>query len=48
MKLENVLLYRNPREKFGLRFNFIAGIYNFEIKNLTQRRRAGETQRNNH
>jgi len=25
--------YRNRRKRFGLRFNLIAGIYNFEIKN---------------
>jgi hypothetical protein len=24
--------YRNRRKRFGLRFNLIAGIYNFEIK----------------
>ncbi|MDR0640405.1 MAG: IS5/IS1182 family transposase, partial [Holosporales bacterium] len=23
--------YRNRRQRFGLRFNLIAGIYNFEI-----------------
>jgi hypothetical protein len=26
-------LHRNPRKRFGLKFNLIAGIYNFEIKN---------------
>jgi hypothetical protein len=25
--------YRNRRKRFGLRFNLIAGIYNFEIRN---------------
>lgn len=25
--------YRNRRKRFGLRFNLIAGIYNFELKN---------------
>ena len=25
--------YRNRRKRFGLRFNLIAGIYNWEIKN---------------
>ena len=25
--------YRNRRKRFGLRFNLIAGIYNFEIEN---------------
>lgn len=25
--------YRNRRRRFGLRFNLIAGIYNFELKN---------------
>ncbi|HEY9907692.1 MAG TPA: IS5/IS1182 family transposase, partial [Thermosynechococcaceae cyanobacterium] len=24
--------YRNRRRRFGLRFNLIAGIYNFELK----------------
>lgn len=24
--------YRNRRKRFGLRFNLIAGIYNFELK----------------
>ncbi|BAQ64793.1 mobile element protein [Geminocystis sp. NIES-3709] len=24
--------YRNRRKRFGLRFNLIAGIYNYEIK----------------
>lgn len=43
VKVENVLCwlkrfriiterYRNRRKRFGLRFNLIAGIYNFEIK----------------
>jgi hypothetical protein len=26
--------YRNRRKRFGLRFNLIAGLYNWEIKNL--------------
>jgi hypothetical protein len=26
-------VYRNRRKRFGLRFNLIAGIYNFEMKN---------------
>jgi hypothetical protein len=25
--------YRNRRKRFGLRFNLIAGIYNFELEN---------------
>lgn len=25
--------YRNRRKRFGLRFNLISGIYNFELKN---------------
>jgi len=25
--------YRNRRKRFGLRFNLLAGIYNFELKN---------------
>jgi len=25
--------YRNRRKRFGLRFNLIAGIYNYELKN---------------
>ncbi len=25
-------VYRNRRKRFGLRFNLIAGIYNFELK----------------
>ena len=25
--------YRNRRRRFGLRFNLIAGIYNYELKN---------------
>lgn len=25
--------YRNRRKRFGLRFNLIAGLYNFELKN---------------
>ena len=25
--------YRNRRKRFGLRFNLIAGIYNFKIEN---------------
>ncbi|OQX03025.1 MAG: IS5 family transposase, partial [Desulfobacteraceae bacterium IS3] len=24
--------YRNRRRRFGLRFNLVAGIYNFELK----------------
>lgn len=43
VKVENVLAwlkrfriiterYRNRRKRFGLRFNLIAGIYNFELK----------------
>ena len=35
LSLENQLLmsdrYRNRRKRFGLRFNLIAGIYNFEV-----------------
>lgn len=25
--------YRNRRKRFGLRFNLLAGLYNFELKN---------------
>lgn len=25
--------YRNRRKRFGLRFNLIAGVYNFELQN---------------
>jgi len=27
--------YRNRRKRFGLRFNLIAGLYNWELKNYT-------------
>lgn len=28
--------YRNRRKRFGLRFNLIAGIYNFELQEVLQ------------
>lgn len=29
--------YRNQRKRFGLRFNLIAGLYNFELKYVSKK-----------
>ena len=39
--------YRNRRKRFGLRFNLIAGLYNWELKNWRTFIKLCQTGKNN-